>query len=116
VPVRTGAQTPEELEMLLEDAFVVRDRKALTALFEDGAVLGAGRCEARGDEAIAGLAEALWKRGLTYLADPRRVLQTRDRALVVAACGNNVLHRGEDGAWRYSISLLTFDTHSKENR
>ena len=40
----------------------------------------------------------------------------RDSALVIAACGINVLHRGGDGAWRYSISLLTLDTDSKEDR
>ena len=50
--MRSGAQTPEELETLLEDTFVVRDRQALAALFEDGAVLGAGGLEARGGEAI----------------------------------------------------------------
>jgi hypothetical protein len=114
--MRSGAQTPEELETLLEDAFVVRDRQALAALFEDGAVLGAGGLEARGGEAIAGLAGELWERELTYLADPRRVLRARDSALVIAACGINVLHRGADGAWRYTISLLTFDTDSKEDR
>jgi hypothetical protein len=111
----SGAQTPEELETLLEDAFVVRDRQALAALFEDGAVLGAAGLEARGGEAIAGLAGELWERELTYLADPRRVLRARDRALVVAACGVNVLHRGGDGTWRYTIALLTFDTDSKED-
>src|SRR5687768_12128964 len=36
-----GAQTPEELETLFEDAFVVRDATALAQLFEEGAVLGA---------------------------------------------------------------------------
>jgi hypothetical protein len=114
--MRSGAQTPEELETLLEDAFVLRDRQALAALFEDGAVLGAGGLEARGGEAIAGLAGELWERELTYLADPRRVLRARNSALVIAACGINVLHRGGDGAWRYTISLLTFDTDSKEDR
>ena len=114
--MRSGAQTPEELETLLEDAFVVRDRQALAALFEDGAVLGAGGLEARGGEAIAGLAGELWERELTYLADSRRVLRARDSALVIAACGINVLHRSGDGAWRYTISLLTFDTDSKEDR
>lgn len=113
--MRSGAQTPEELETLLEDAFVVRDRQALAALFEDGAVLGAGGLEARGGEAIAGLAGELWERELTYLADPRRVLRARDSALVIAACGINVLRRGGDGTWRYSISLLTLDTDSKED-
>ena len=37
--MRPGARTPEELETLFEDAFVVRDRDALAQLFEDGAVL-----------------------------------------------------------------------------
>jgi hypothetical protein len=114
--MRSGAQTPEELETLFEDAFVVRDRRALAALFEDGAVLGAGGREARGGEEIAGLAGELWESELTYLADPRHVLQARDNALVVAAGGINVLHRGGDGAWRYSISFLTFETDSKEDR
>ena len=53
--MRPGARTPEELETLLEDAFVVRDRDALAQLFEDGAVLvaGGGRPEARGGSQIA---------------------------------------------------------------
>lgn len=114
--MRSGAQTPEELETLLEDAFVVRDRWALAALFEDGAVLGAAGREARGGEEIVGLAGQMWERELTYLADPRHVVQARDNALVVAAGGTNVLRRGGDGAWRYSISLLTFESNSKENR
>ena len=40
--MRQGARTPEELETLFEDAFVIRDRTALAGLFEDGAVLSAG--------------------------------------------------------------------------
>src|SRR3712207_1851118 len=37
--MRSGAQSPEELETLLEDAFVVRDRAAVVDLFEpDGLV------------------------------------------------------------------------------
>jgi hypothetical protein len=114
--MRSGAQTPEELETQFEDAFVVRDRWTLAALFEDGAVLGAAGREARGDEGIAGLAGELWECELTYLADPRHVLQARDSALVVSAGGINVLHRGADGAWRYSIALLTFESNFKEDR
>ena len=48
----TGARTPEELEMLFEDAFVTTDREALVELFEEEAVLGASRGEARGGEQI----------------------------------------------------------------
>jgi quercetin dioxygenase-like cupin family protein len=112
-----GARTPEELETLFEDAFVVRDGEALGRLFEDGAVLvvGDGRQEARGEQEIARSAVELWERERTYLADPRRVLQARDTALVVAEQGVNVMRRGSDGAWRYAIALLSWDgTITKE--
>src|SRR5688572_17356877 len=38
-----GARTPEELEMLFEDALVVRDPQMLAELFEEGAVFIAGQ-------------------------------------------------------------------------
>lgn len=106
--MKPGARTPEELETLLEDAFVVRDRGALAGLYEDGAVLGAtgGRAEARGVNQIARFAAALWDRDLTYLADPRRVVQARNTALVLACRGVHVAHRSPAGRWRYAISLL----------
>jgi hypothetical protein len=112
-----GARTPEELETLFEDAFLIRDRAALLDLFEDGAVLAAdgGREEARGGEAIALLATAMWEREGTYLAEPPRVLQAQGTALVVADGGIHVVRRGSDGAWRYAISLLSPDqTTTKE--
>ena len=109
--MRPGARTPEELETLLEDAFVVRDRAALAELFEEGAVLapGDGPREARGGEEIARVAAALWEGERIYVADPRRVLQARDIALVVAERGIHVVRRGSDGAWRYAIALLSLD-------
>jgi ketosteroid isomerase-like protein len=107
--MRPGARTPEELETLFEDAFVVRDSEALAQLFEDDAVLVAhdGKAKARGGEAIAHLATAIWEGDRTYLADPRHVLQARDTALVVAKRSINVVRRGRDGAWRYAIALLS---------
>jgi hypothetical protein len=113
-----GGQSPEELETLFEDAFVVRDRGALTQLFEDGAVLGAARDtdEARGGEQIANLAAALWDRDYSYLADPRRVLQARDTALVVGGRGINVVRRRADGRWLYAISLLDVDPRPRRQR
>lgn len=109
--MRQGARTPEELETLFEDAFVLRDREALAQLFEDGAVLvaGDGPREARGVEQIERSAAAMWERGREYLADPQRILQARDTALVVAEQGINVVRRGSDGYWRYAISLLSLD-------
>jgi ketosteroid isomerase-like protein len=106
--MRSGARTPEELETLFEDAFVTRDREVLAQLFEDGAVLVADDGpQARGGEEIARFATAMWERDRTYVADPRRVLQARDTALVVAEQSINVVRRGSNGRWRYAISLLS---------
>jgi len=116
--MKPGARTPEELETLFEDAFVVRDREAVANLFEDGAVLVADDepQEARGGQEIARFATAMWDRDRTYVSDPRRVLQARDTALLVAKGGINVVRRGSDGAWRFVISLLSLGdtTASKE--
>jgi hypothetical protein len=104
---------------MFEDAFVIRDRDALRLLFEDGAVLAAGGRlpEARGVDQITRLAAAIWERERTYLADPRRVLQARDTALILGERGTNVMRRGADGAWRYAISLLFPDQEiSKEEQ
>ena len=103
-----GARTPEELETLLEDAFVLHDLKALARLFQPGAVLvaGGGLQEARGHQQIARVATQLWDSERLYLADPRRVLQTRDIALVLAGRVINVVRRGDDGSWRSAIALL----------
>ena len=108
--MRPGACTPEELETLLEDAFVVRDGAAVAELFEDGAVLADGDGPpARGGQAIARLAAALWAGDRTYVAAPRRVLQARDVALVLADRGVSVARRGSDGAWRYAVALLSLN-------
>ncbi len=114
--MRQGARTPEELETLFEETFVIRDREALAELFEDGAVLSDGSREARGREQIARRAGDIWDGDRTYLAEPRRILQTRDTALVVSDGSVNVVRRGGDGAWRYAISLLLDDTTAKEEQ
>jgi uncharacterized protein YciI len=99
-----GARTPEELEMLFEDALVVRDPQMLAKLFEEGAVFIAGRAlPARGGEEIATVALATWSGDDAFIADPRRVMQARDVALIVVEGGVNVVRRGRDGAWRYAI-------------
>ena len=111
-----AARTPEELEALLEDAFVLRDRGAVAPLFEARALLVAGGVtgEVRGSEEIALCASALWSRDITYVAEPRRVVQASDIALVQARQGTSVVRRGADGAWRYAISLLAIDQRTKE--
>jgi quercetin dioxygenase-like cupin family protein len=104
--VTSGARTPEELETLFEDALLVRDHKVLTALFESGATLVMSSDEpVRGGEAIARAALASRNGIGAYVADPRGVLLARNSALVVTDRGVNVMHRGDDGAWRYAIVL-----------
>lgn len=106
--MRPGARTPEELETLLEDAFLNRDAQAVCDLFDPGAVLVAGAPaeEAHGSERIEHLAEAILASDRSYLADPQRVVQARDTAMVLANGGINVVRRGSDGGWRYAIALL----------
>jgi hypothetical protein len=111
-----GARTPEELETLLEDAFVLRDNQALAQLFQPGAMLvvGGDLPEARGRRQIARVAAQLWDAERLYLADPRRILQARDTALVVAGRAINVARRTDNGSWRYAISLLDLETATRE--
>ena len=110
--MRSRARTPEELEALLEDAFVVRDRGAVVDLFEpDGLVAARALRTARG-AAIGPFVADLWAQDLTYLARPERVLQARDTALIVAEGAISVVRRSDDH-WRYAISLL--HTEPKSN-
>ncbi len=104
--IMSGARTPEELETLFEDALLLRDHQVLTALFESGAMLVMGDDQpVRGGEAIARAALATRDGIGPYIADPRRVLLARTSALVVTDRGVNVMHRNDDGAWRYAIVL-----------
>jgi hypothetical protein len=107
--MRSGAITPEELESLLEDGFVLGDRHALAGLFEADAVLHADppAIEARGNEQITLAAGALCERGYSYLADPELVLQAGNTTLVVARRAINVMRRGADRRWRYAVAYLT---------
>jgi hypothetical protein len=114
--MRHGARTPEELEALFEDAFVLRDPRAVAPLFEARALLVARgvTSEVRGSDEIAVSVPALWSRDFTYVARPGQVAQAHDVALVLATGGTSVVRRGSDGAWRYAISLLTMDRRTKE--
>jgi hypothetical protein len=106
--MQAGARTPEELETLLEDAFLMHDRCALSGLFENGAVL-AGRDGSQVAHGLVQIVEAAtigWAREELYLGAPLRVLQTRNTALITGTCAISVARRSGDGAWRYSIALL----------
>jgi hypothetical protein len=103
-----GARNPEELEVLLEDAFVLGDAAAVADLFDHGAVLVSGWSPgpARGHAEIASLAATMRQHGFTYLAEPRRVVQTPDTSLVLAAGAVNVMRRDPRHGWLYAIALL----------
>jgi hypothetical protein len=106
-----GARTPEDLETLLEDTFVLGNGEAIAKLFEDCAVLVAhdGTREAHGREEIARLARRMCQGNRSYLAEPRRIVQAGNTALIMTQHGANVVRRGTDGAWRYAIALLSQD-------
>jgi hypothetical protein len=103
-----GGETPEELETLLEDAFLLCDAGAVARLFEDGGVLviGEGTRQVRGREAIQRAASLPCHHGRDYVADPRRIFQTRDTALLIGEGAINVARRGHDGSWRFAVSVL----------
>jgi hypothetical protein len=114
----TGASTPEELESLLEDGFMLTDRIGLAKLFDGNAVLCAdhGSGGVRGSAEVVRAAAALCERGYSYLARPRRLLQSGDTALMVGERAINVMRRGPDRRWRYAISLLETDGISERSK
>jgi hypothetical protein len=103
-----GGQTPEELETLLEDALLLRDAEAVAGLFDGGSVLVTGQPaqQIRGPDQIPLVAALLWQHQHGYLAHPRDVIQARDTALLLGEGVINVARRGDDGSWRYAISVF----------
>lgn len=99
-----GPRTPEELEALLEDGLVMREREAVIALFDERAVLIVDPSPpARGHAEIGRLALAAWGDDRPYLAGPQRIVQAREIALIVTENGMNVARRRGDGTWSYTI-------------
>lgn len=94
------ASSPEELETLLEDAVLLDDAAAVTALFHSGAVLITGRRLSGPEQALVELVE------LGYVANTRTVTVRRDVAVVVGDHTINVSQRDPDGAWRLVAAIL----------
>jgi hypothetical protein len=69
-------------------------------------LVGGGLPDARGHQQITRLATRLWRLDRSYLADPRRILQVGDTALVLGGRAINVVRRDDSGSWRYSIAFL----------
>lgn len=114
--MNANAQTPEELEMLLEDSLLLRDAESLIALFAAGAVLATGEEESDRGKDIARLALATWKGEQTYDADPKRVIQAHDVALIISEQGINVVRRDSSGNWQYVIVYQTVQFMMKFTR
>jgi len=105
--VTHGAASPEELETLLEDAFLIHDQQALNELFAGHAVLSSadGGPDARGRPDIARRIGAIWDEGGGYLSHGPRVVQAGPTALILAGPAVHVVCRS-GGGWQYLISWL----------
>jgi hypothetical protein len=95
------AASPEELEVLLEDALLLHDAAAVAALFEDRGILvtGPGSVTAR-----AQAADALAACG--FIASPRSVALLDDIAVVVGDHTVNISCRGTDRRWRLVVAIM----------
>src|SRR5215207_9694526 len=112
-----GARTPEDLETLLEDAFVLRSGEAMAELFENCAVLVAdGTREVHGQEEIVRLARQMWQRNRSYLAEPRRIVQAGNTALIMTQHGANVVRRGTDGVEICDRSVVSRSHTTEEDQ
>lgn len=95
-----GADIPEELATMLEDACIAEDLDATARLFEGGAVLELPGTPVTGPADIAQVGSEL----RAALAAPSRVVQAGDLALSMGSC-IGVMRRGTDRVWRYAILL-----------
>ena len=105
--MESSARSPEELDTLLEDAFVLRDAAALVGLFAPQAVLVAtGRPAAHGRSEIAATVRSLWAEDHTYLAGAHRVVLVGGTALVISPDAVHVMQRGRERTWCYLVSVI----------
>jgi hypothetical protein len=110
--MQAWANTPEELESLLEDGFIQRDTRAIARLFRPNGLLlvddfstgDVARLSA-GSEQIRQTAVTLCRKNFVYLAETRWIWQVGGIALLMGACAVNVAQR-DQGGWRYLISHL----------
>jgi len=108
-------RTPEDLELMLEDAFIVGDVAAMTGLFEDQALLVSGRerFEARGRHAIERAITSVWDEQ-RYVAETSSCFQVGDVALSGDRLGK-VLRRGPSGVWKVVIAVLGDGSDEESN-
>jgi hypothetical protein len=101
-----GAASPEELELMLEDACLLNDASFLPSLFDVDAVLVArGTNQVRGRSGIAAVIIGQLRNGGSYVAAPQFVMQSGPLALIISGNATSVARRSPDG-WHYVISRL----------
>jgi hypothetical protein len=95
------AGSPEELEILLEDALLLHDATAVAALFDDRGVLVTGPGSVLGPaDAANALAEH------TFVASPHSATLVGDIAVVVGDRTVNISCRGTDRRWRLVVAIV----------
>jgi hypothetical protein len=101
--------TPEELETMLEDAFLTWEYAVLSELFEKGAVVLArpDHRPARGIGAVTRRVVTTWEQGSTLSAVPGPLCGRGDTALDFGDETLAVMRRGGDRRWRYSICVFS---------
>jgi hypothetical protein len=97
-----AAESPEELEILLEDALVLQDDAAVAALFEEGGVLVESSGCVRGRNQVAHLLAQQ-----QYLAAPCSVTVVNNIAIVVGRHTVNVSCRDPGAGWRLVAAIVT---------
>jgi len=102
--LRMVAQSPEELEILLEDALVLHDDAAVAALFEESGVLVERSGCVRGRNQVAYLLAQQ-----DYLAAPCSVTVVSNVAIVVGPQTVNISCRDPREGWRLVATIITSD-------
>ena len=103
-----GAASPEELELLLEDALLLGDTQAVDGLFTRGGTLAIKGSSpvGRGPEMFLMLSS--WNEGVPgNIGGSTCILQARRTALVIGPGSIRVARRTRRGAWRFAICSLS---------
>ncbi|MDQ1626517.1 MAG: hypothetical protein QOI54_261 [Actinomycetota bacterium] len=96
------ASSPEELEILLEDALILHDAAAVAALFEDRGILVTVPGSVVGPAQVANALEEH-----TFVASPHSATLVGDIAVVVGDHHTvNISCRGTDRRWRLVVAIV----------
>jgi hypothetical protein len=104
--VSAGAASPDELEIMLEDACLLNDASILTSLFDvDAVLLTRGTSQVREGSATADLIIDQLRRRGSYVPASQLAMQAGRLALIISGATPSVARRSPDG-WQYMITRL----------